>query len=154
MISLGQSSAREHNAREKRRGLSSGVPPAYNDHLMIPAQERFHCGCGVIDPLVLEAKVVVEIESPIPCAARDDDGASLHFEAAFEYKRVKSTIGAHRNCKANTKLKCLNMGAMPKALARDSGRKTQIVFYFGAGTGLSARAMPSIMSVESPSEAA
>jgi hypothetical protein len=47
------------NPGEKDRSLPSGVAPANDDDLLIPAQGGLHCGCSVLNTLTFKTVIVV-----------------------------------------------------------------------------------------------
>ncbi len=50
------------NSEEKDRGLTSGIAPADNGDPLVPAEGRFHYGCGILNSLTFETAIAVHSE--------------------------------------------------------------------------------------------
>src|ERR1700683_5213319 len=110
------------DAREKHRRLSGRVAAAYDDHILIPAENRLHRGRGIEEAAVLIVLIVLDRQLTVLSPGGYNDGASAHWNAAGENELMDSILllDAHCftcDCKLHTKLQGLQLRAAGELLS-------------------------------------
>ena len=123
--------------REEHSSLPRRVASADYDHILVPAENRFHRSCGVEEAAVLVVLVVFDRQLTVLCPRGHHHGASAHWNAAGESKLVNSIhlLDRHslsRDCELNPKFQSLQLGTASELLSPDAGWKAKIVFVFGS----------------------
>src|ERR1700720_1292791 len=74
------------------RRLAGGIAPAHQCHFLPGAQPSLERRCPIVDAGALEGCEIFEIETAIPCAAGDDDGAGANALLVREWEQKASSI--------------------------------------------------------------
>ena len=131
--------------RQEHRGLAGRVAAAHHDHLLAGAQLRLHEGGAVVNAGALEPRQVVERRLAVLGAGGDDDGARRHAAPPRQSRRRRvcgRTRAAWRLCAMITSAPnfcAWRIRAARQLLARDAGRKAEVVLDLRARAGLPAR---------------
>ena len=124
--------------------LARRVAAADHDDFFVDAELRFHEGGPVIHAEAFEARQLGEQGFAVFGAGRDDDrarpqrGPRVHVHAVRRFRAVQSH-GARRDQHLRAELLRLRERPSRERLARDAGRKAQVVLDLGTRGGLPAR---------------
>ncbi len=129
--------------RHVNGGLAGGIASADDDNVVVAAELGFHEGGAVIDALSFEKGEISDARFVVLRAGSDDDRARGEFDAVIEHDFVGAAgafeahhiAGDHHLCAEFFGLGDRSIGEF---LAGKAVGKTEIVFDFGAGGGLSA----------------
>ena len=129
--------------RHVNGGLAGGIASADDDNVFVAAELRFHEGCAVIDALSFEMGEISDARFVVLRAGGDDDRARGQFDAVIEHDFVGApgAFEAHHvagDHHLGAEFFRLGDGSSGEFLAGKAVGKTEVVFDFGAGGGLSA----------------
>ena len=129
--------------RHVNGGLAGGIASADDDNVVVAAELGFHEGGAVIDALSFEKGEISDARFVVLRAGGDDDRACGQFDAVIEHDFVGAAgaFEAHHvagDHHLGAEFFGLGDGSIGEFLAGKAVGKTEIVFDFGAGGGLSA----------------
>ena len=129
--------------RHVNGGLAGGIASADDDNVVVAAELGFHEGGAVIDALSFEKGEISDARFVVLRAGGDDDRARGQFDAVIEHDFVGAAgaFEAHHvagDHHLGAEFFGLGDGSIGEFLAGKAVGKTEIVFDFGAGGGLSA----------------
>src|ERR1700722_12051782 len=118
---------------QENRGLASRVSSSHYDDLPLATEQRFHCGCRVVDATIFKLSMVRDGESSVLCATCDDYGTRTYNNSSGQ-REVMDSINLlcgyyfARDRKVYAKLQRLQVTAARELLAGNARRKAKIVF--------------------------
>ncbi len=120
---------------EEHRRLTRRIAAADDDHLLAAAQRRLHGGRGVMNASAFEPFVIGDGELAVARAGGDDEALCAHFRAPFEAQnkgrfRAVDRGRLARDRELGAEFLRLHLGPAGQRLARDAGRKAEIIFDF------------------------
>ena len=130
---------------QEDRCLAGGVAAANQDDLLLGAQTRLDWGGPVPDPPAVEVGEACDLGPSVTRAARHHDGARAHHLAIIE-RQAESAVGLraierpHFDGDHDISAEFLRLveGSRHQRVSGNAGRKAEIIFDSGAGTGLAA----------------
>src|SRR5262245_25167774 len=130
--------------REKHSRLAGGVSSSHDNNLVASTQLGFNKCRAVVHSRALKLGEIIDCELPVFCTRRNNNRARRHTTTFVHFNGVRlpvarKPVGSLRDHQLRSKLLRLVVSPSRKLLARNAGRKAEIVLDFRARSGLSPR---------------